>query len=139
MEGGLGLKLTANPEKSAHFVTTSVIQPPPPANTRSNSGHASEMSTIVIKGTINDRSFQTSLFSKPPDIFFCIFRENPTVKTCLYINFLGNSMFLERDTRLCYWELIITGDNFSEVLMYISILPPFGKALFTFLNIELLI
>ena len=36
-----------------------------------------------LKGTVSDRHFQTSLFSKPP-YFFCIFRENFTVIAYLY-------------------------------------------------------
>ena len=43
--------------------------------------------------------------------FFCIFGENSTVITYLYNNFLGNSIFLERETILCWWELISVGNN----------------------------
>ena len=50
-----------------------------------------EAAVSLFKGTISDRLFQTSLFSKPP--FFPIFRENCTVITYLYNNSLGNSIF----------------------------------------------
>ena len=63
-----------------------------------------------IRGTISDRTFQTSLFFPNPR-FCCIFRENHTIITCVYNNFLRNSIFLERETILCCWELIITGNN----------------------------
>ena len=62
-----------------------------------------------LKGTISDRPFRTSLFSKPPH--FCIFRENYTVVTYLYNNSLGDSTYLERETMLCCGELTIASDN----------------------------
>ena len=71
-------------------------------------------SHLVIKGTISDRPFQTSLFSDPQIFFFfCIFRENLTVITYLYNNSLGNSIFLETETILCSWELI-AGNNWFK-------------------------
>ena len=73
---------------------------------------ASEKGNIFkVKGTISDPKFQTSLFfSEHPD-FFCIFRENYTVLNYIYNNSLGNNIFLEKETIICCWELIIAGDN----------------------------
>ena len=51
------------------------------------------------------RHYQRLLFFQIP-IFFCIFRENFTVRNYKCNNFLGYSIFLERETILCCWELI---------------------------------
>ena len=65
---------------------------------------------VKFKRTINNRTFQSSFFFKPPDFFF-ILRENSTLINYLYNNSLGNNIFLERETILCCWELKIAGDN----------------------------
>ena len=54
----------------------------------------------IIKGTISDHQFQTSLFPTP--WFFGIFRKNLTVITYLYNNSLRNCIFLERETTLLF-------------------------------------
>ena len=64
----------------------------------------------ILKVTIRDHKFQTSLFFQTPRLF-CIFTENSTVITYLYNNSLGNSIFLEREKILCCWEFNIAGDN----------------------------
>ena len=61
-----------------------------------------------VKGTISDRPFQTSLFSKPPDIF-AYSERTPLYYLCN--DSLRNGIFLGRETILCCWELIIAGDN----------------------------
>ena len=52
---------------------------------------------LMIKGTISNRNFQSSLF--PPKPQDCTFRENSTVIIYLYNN--------KREMILCCWELIL--------------------------------
>ena len=61
---------------------------------------------VILKGTISDGPFQTSLFFPNLSQFFCIFRENSTILTYLYNDSLRNSVFWGRETTLCCWELI---------------------------------
>ena len=73
----------------------------------SNWRHTRSVSTFI--GTIGVGIFQSSLFSKTLQ-FSHIQRELHCI-TYLYKNSLGNSIFLERETILCCWELIIAGDS----------------------------
>ena len=65
-----------------------------------------ELHELLIKGTISDPKFQTSLLFEPPDFFAC--EKNFTVMNYLpvYNNSLGNSIFLERD------NFLLLGINF---------------------------
>ena len=61
------------------------------------------MMHCLIKGTISDRTYQTSLFSKPQIFFFFFFfwhfqRELHRNSLPRYNNSLENSIFLERET-----------------------------------------
>ena len=66
-----------------------------------------------FKGTIRGRKSSLSYFILFRIfyflIFFCIFRENLTILNYLRNNSLGNSIFLEGETFLC-WELIFAGE-----------------------------
>ena len=56
-------------------------------------------------------------------IFFYIFGENFTVINYLYNNSPGNSIFLDRKTIFCCWELIFAVENqFKPVFLVINYL-----------------
>ena len=62
-----------------------------------------------IKGTISDRQFQTSLFSKPLDFF--AYQRKLHCNSLPIQQLAQKQLKLERETILCCWELIIAGNN----------------------------
>ena len=58
-------------------------------------------------------------FTSFPKCQDCIFGENSIVITYLYNNSLRNSIFLEKETILCYWELIFASKNLFKLVFLV--------------------